>query len=275
MLATLPERAQQATPGFRLTPKNVRTRPSPVTVSPPVSSAVSTSDSEPEAEVSSEGVGHTGDGHRVNFQPQHLATGGYDVSGSTNLFAAQFDAALQALCELARTDVLTAHQVRIADVHFGNGQVKATPFVSLADWEPAQLLKREGDTPLYAAIDQALTLLFDEERRLRKAGVPIGHRLLFLMTDGAGTDKDRAEAAKARLNDAELKHRLHVFPIALGHYIPEIHRLSRKREALVLKDENFPALFNWLGELLSRVSRSQPGDDIPLPSVEGWATLKG
>ncbi len=210
-----------------------------------------------------------------NYQIQSLMAFVADLSGSTFAYAREFTGARGELCTELKSDAMTAFQIRIAEVQFGGGRVVTTPFTPASDWDPKDLLPRDGDTPLGQAIGDTLKLMRDEASALSSAGVPINRKIVCILTDGAATDSEVFARQRLELQKAERDERLFVFPIALGQYVPEIHTLSCKREAAVMKEGRFRELFSWIADLLARVSRSQPGDEIPLGAIDGWARMKG
>lgn len=210
-----------------------------------------------------------------NYQTQNLVEFAEDFSESTREFEAEFRAAQAECGRMIRSDAMTSFGLRIAGIQFGGGRVEKTGWVPGSEWEPRDLLPRAGDTPLGQAILDALALIRGEAARLRQAGVPINRKILFILTDGGATDHAVFESARAELQKAERDEKLFVFPVALGRHVPEIHRLSCKREAAVLKQGCFRELFAWTADLLARVSSSNIGDEIPLGSIEGWARMKG
>lgn len=262
--------------GWALAPWAVRRTAAPPARpdSPPPGDDVTsdTASPEPEAATRPERVTAAPAG---NYQTQNLVAIGEDLSHSTLEFEAEFRAARSECGQMIRSDAMTAFGLRIAGVQFGGGRVAKTGWVQGSEWDPRDLLPRAGDTPMGQAIRDALALIRGEAARLRQDGVPINRKILFLFTDGGATDHPVFEPARAELHKAENDERLFVFPVALGRYVPEIHRLSCKREAAVLKKGCFRELFAWTADLLARVSRSQPGDEIPLGSIEGWARMKG
>lgn len=162
--------------------------------------------------------------------------------------------------------------MRVAEVHFGNGRVETAPFVPASEWTPKES-RREGDTLFGQGIEVSLALFRKEVSDLGRLGVPINRSIAFVLTDGGATDQVVYGPARLDLHKAEQKEGLIVFPIAVGGYVPEIHRLSCKREAAVLKDGCFTELFTWIAEFLVRVSRSQPGETVPLAPLSGWAVV--
>jgi uncharacterized protein YegL len=77
------------------------------------------------------------------------------------------------------------------------------------------------------------------------------------------------------IKDGESKKSFSFFPVGVENANLEILAQLGTREPLKLKGLRFRDLFAWLSNSLSSVSRSTPGDAVPLAnpaSPEGWAT---
>jgi uncharacterized protein YegL len=83
--------------------------------------------------------------------------------------------------------------------------------------------------------------------------------------------------AIASIHEAESAKRLVFFAVGVdGADIEQLTRLS-VREPVKLRGLAFRELFKWLSTSLGSVSRSQPGDVVPLANPAapgGWATVE-
>jgi len=169
-------------------------------------------------------------------------------------------------------DPLASKRVEIAVITFGPVRV-LQDFVSAELYAPNKLVT-EYDTPMGAAILEALELVRLRKQQYQANGVAYYRPWVFLITDGAPTDDWRA-AAKA-VKDGEAAKALAFFPVGVEGL--EVLRQLSVRAPLKLKGMMFRELFQWLSNSLSGVSRSQVGERLKLPAPDtssaGWASIE-
>lgn len=209
-----------------------------------------------------------------NFQTQHLLLICRDKSGTAHVFQERYGLADNAFCGEVRSDRMTAFSLRIAHVQFGAGRVEKATFRQASEWEPSELIGWGGDTPLGRAIDVSVDHILAEASRLRQAGAPVGKQIFIVETDGEATDGEAWNRALPKVHKAEREEKLLVFPVGIGNVVPAINRISCKRPAAILKDDNIEGFYRWLADVLGRVSRSRPGEDIELPPTDDWRLIK-
>lgn len=173
--------------------------------------------------------------------------------------------------ELA-ADALAQKRVEVALITFGPVQVQAD-FQTADQFQPPRL-DTTGDTPMGAAIMQALTLLDQRKQTYKSNGILYYRPWVFLITDGAPTDPWR-EAAK-EIHNREAAKGLSFFAVGVeGANFETLEQIS-VRKPLRLKELRFRDLFVWLSNSLSAVSRSNVDEQVPLQNPtapEGWASV--
>jgi uncharacterized protein YegL len=193
-----------------------------------------------------------------------------DVSGSmSGRPLDELNAGLTVFKDELSADALAMKRVEVGIVTFGPVKVE-TPFTSAMTFYPPNL-QSQGDTPMGAAITQALNLVEDRKRDYRANGISYYRPWVFLITDGAPTDSWQNAAAAIREGEASKKFAF----FAIGVKDADMDKLRQisVREPLSLEGLKFRELFSWLSSSLRSVSRSTPGTDVPLEAPKGWASV--
>jgi len=193
-----------------------------------------------------------------------------DVSGSMNGRPLdELNAGLTVFKDELTADALAMKRVEVGIVTFGPVKVE-TPFTSASTFYPPNL-HSQGDTPMGAAITQALNMVEDRKRDYRNNGISYYRPWVFLITDGGPTDSWQAAAAAIREGEASKKFAFFAIGVQ-GADMDKLRQIS-VREPLSLDGLKFRELFSWLSSSLRSVSRSTPGTDVPLESPKGWASV--
>lgn len=176
-----------------------------------------------------------------------------------------------------QADSLAAKRVEIAMLTFGPVKVE-TDFVSAQTFSPPTLAA-SGDTPLCQAIDDGVKLLRTRKDAYRASGTAYYRPWIFLVTDGAPTDpQGRWGEAAELIRKGEEEKGFMFFAVGVEQANLEALRFfcPPSRPPLKLKGLMFREMFRWLTGTFSRISRSTPGDGLPLDNPaapDGWGKI--
>ena len=193
-----------------------------------------------------------------------------DTSASMSGAAiAELNTGLQTFAAELSRDEVAMSRVEVAIVGFGPVNI-IQDFVTAGQFEPPTL-PATGNTPMGQAIELALDMLDQRKRTYRENGVSYFRPWVFMITDGAPTDSWKAAAA--RLQDAENNKKVSFFAVGVGGANMDVLSQIAVRQPLKLQGLQFREMFVWLSASLSSVSRSQPGEEVPLQTPLGWGSV--
>lgn len=169
-------------------------------------------------------------------------------------------------------DELAVKRVEISLITFGPVR-RLTDFQSPDVFRPPQL-NAEGDTPMGAAIEKAIELINERKASYKQNGISYYRPWIFLISDGEPTDHWQRAADLVRAGEQAKAFAFFAVGVE-GAKFDVLGRISM-RQPLRLNGLRFREMFMWLSASLSSVSRSTPGDEIPLnnpAAPDGWASL--
>lgn len=199
-----------------------------------------------------------------------------DTSGSMSADIADVAAGLDGLRAALARDTVARNRVELVVVTFGGSVTVHGEFGEAAVFEPPALAAA-GDTPMAAALEQALDLLEAKKRAYRESGLDYYRPLIFLLTDGEPTDTHRWPEAVRRIREAERAKKIVLLSVGTKTAsFAKLAELSPDRTPLRLKDAQWETMFQWLSRSLQARSRSRPGEEVPLEDPtgpKGWGAL--
>jgi len=197
-----------------------------------------------------------------------------DISGSMGGQPIDLlNSAVTAFRDSLFADSLAAKRVEIAIITFG-GQVETVCDFTTPEGFHPPTLNAGGNTPMGAAINQALDMLQQRKQAYKTNGIAYYRPWVFMITDGGPTD-EWASAAE-RIKQGEASKAFSFFAVGVeGANFDKLKMISVK-EPLKLQGLDYRKLFVWLSSSLQSVSRSTPGDTVPLSNPAapgGWAAV--
>jgi len=191
---------------------------------------------------------------------------------SASMAGAKIDQLNVGLAEFQKSikeDQLAMLRVEICMINFGPVQV-LQDFISAAEFATTTLLP-DDSTPMGEAIVTALDKVEQRKQTYKQNGISYYRPWIFLITDGAPTDD--WQVAAQRVRDAEARKQVAFFAVGVEDADMNILKQISVRTPLQLKGLSFREMFVWLSSSLSSVSRSIPGEEVPIQSPAGWGSV--
>jgi uncharacterized protein YegL len=197
-----------------------------------------------------------------------------DVSGSmAGEPIAELNAGVTTYKDELSADSLASKRVEAAVVTFGGVVQTVCDFTTAEGFNPPALAA-SGNTPMGGAIREAVEMLRRRKDAYRANGISYYRPWIFLITDGGPTDE--WQSAAELVKQGEASKAFSFFAVGVAGANMDVLRQICVRAPLSLKGLRFRDLFVWLSQSQRSVSRSNPGDNVPLPNPtapEGWASV--
>ena len=196
-----------------------------------------------------------------------------DTSGSmTGAPISQLNNGLKSFKDELQTDALAAKRVEIAVVTFGDTPRLVTDFTDAASFDPPQL-SAGGQTPMGAAIWDALGRLSTRKEMYRNNGVAYYRPWVFLITDGEPSDDYTTAAKEVRDGEARGAFSFYAVGVSDANMLKLAEIAPPNRPPVKLDGLRFRDLFVWLSKSMRTVSRSTIGQNVTL-DAPGWITTQ-
>ena len=171
-------------------------------------------------------------------------------------------------------DPLASKRVEVAIVTFGGRVTRLVDFVTADQFQPPKL-QAIGGTPMGAAINEAITMIEERKSSYRENGVAYYRPWAFMLTDGE--PNDHWKPVVSRVHNGEQQKNFCFFAVGVEGANMEVLAEISVRKPLWLQGMKFAEMFSWLSNSQQAVSRSTPGEDVPLDDPtsgpQGWASI--
>lgn len=170
-------------------------------------------------------------------------------------------------------DSMASLRVEVSVITFGGTVQTVTPFVTAHDFTPPTLTA-SGDTPMGAAIFQAIDAVTERKRIYKQNGIEYLRPWIILITDGEPTDAWKPAAARVKEGESEAKREFTFFTLGVARANFDVLERIGTRPPKHLDETKFRELFEWLSNSQKRASQSKPGQEekVQLPPTKTWET---
>lgn len=171
-------------------------------------------------------------------------------------------------------DPLASKRVEVAIVTFGGRVTRLVEFTTAPNFEPPTL-QCIGGTPMGEAVKVAIDMIEERKASYRDHGIAYYRPWAFMITDGE--PNDHWKPIVSRVHKGEQEKAFCFFAVGVEDANMEVLEELCVRKPLWLQGLKFAEMFNWLSNSQQAVSRSSPGEDVPLTDPTsgptGWAAI--
>jgi len=208
-----------------------------------------------------------------NLVHTYQADGRYDEAPATTTIPIQrVNEAIRAFQADLSSDSLAMQRVEVSVITYGGGVRTLCPFVSASEFLPPTLAA-DGDTPMGAAILQAIDAVTARKSWYKQNGLHYYRPWIVCVTDGRPTDTWQLAAQRVREGEKRKEFAFFAFGVDGTDFGTLDQVAAVERKPLKLKGHDFRSLFLWLSSSLRTVSNSNPGEQVQIAVPAGWASL--
>jgi len=176
----------------------------------------------------------------------------------------ELNAGLAQFAQELGKDSLLSKRVEASIITFGPVQT-VHDFATADNFHPP-ILSAGGDTPIGQAILHGLEHIRARRRKYKEKSRTCFRPHIFMITDGAPTDDWKQAAREVHAGD----NQEFVF-FGVGVANADMQTLAQISPRTKTLDKlMFTELFQWVFQSMQAISRSSPGDKVPLPSTGDW-----
>lgn len=170
-------------------------------------------------------------------------------------------------------DSLASKRVEVAVITFGSEVKTECDFSTVEHFFPPRL-EANGLTYMGAAFNLAIDSIEARKQQYKENGISYYRPWIFAISDGAPNDENW-ESAAARAVESERAKAFKTF--CVGVQGADLETLGKfcVGEPVRLNGLRFRDMFQWLSSSQQSVSRSTPGEEVPLENPvapSGWAS---
>ncbi len=195
----------------------------------------------------------------------------------------QLNEGIKELKRQLEDDDIASKRVEIAVVKFATNAEVISDFTTVDGFNPVEL-RADGATSMTEAIELAANMLEARKKDYKQNGIAYYRPWMFLITDGAPTDKDgyclsntdpRLVKAIKTLHNGVNAKQFTFFAVGVdGADMNTLSKLSPNKPPAKLKDNKWSEMFEWLStSLVSFSSSSMDQKEVSLPPA-GWASVE-
>jgi uncharacterized protein YegL len=194
----------------------------------------------------------------------------------------QLNQGMHAFKDAILNDPLAAKRVDLCLISFNEDCTIESEFGSIHNFTPPRL-HAQGLTAMGSAIRTGMEKLRNRLSQYETQGIDCYRPWIVLMTDGMPTDMSLGDqtwqSTRRLIRGGEAKKRFMFFGIGVAQEaIPALSQLGAARPPLLLRQDKFDRMFDWLSASFSSISRSQPGGQVtgitePTNPVSGWGDI--